>query len=189
MFAKKERQKRMQVHIMKLQRHAENQATCWRNWALVPAFLSVSFLFAAAIVSWFYVPNKEGVVWGVVSLSMLVIAALVLIFISKILWDNSNVWLGRAGTLEDLVLALKLIGKPIDCDKDYQEKDANVLDCQEKEANASFRRFKYGDTLSKDDAERLFLAVQSLERLRRTFEGELLKGPPLPNFPVSLKAV
>lgn len=83
-------------------------------------------------------------------LSQLVIPAAFLIFISRITWDYSNVWLGRAGTLEDLALALKLMG--ID--------------------PAALQK-----VLSSEDTEKLLQITEAFERLRRKFEGELLKGP------------
>ncbi len=75
--------------------------------------------------------------------------AALLLFFSRVVWNYSNVWLGRAGTLEDLALALQLLG----------------VDPQNPKR------------LSSDESEVLLRIAESFERLRRGFEGDLLKVP------------
>jgi hypothetical protein len=146
-------------NIETLQEHAEEQAKFWRRRAVVPAIVAGAPLFITAIMPWFIEPGEKSIAWMMAKLSTLLILAAFLILLSRILWNYSNVWLGRAGMLEDLGLALKLIGKP-----------------------------RTGDTpLTEKDAQSLVQVAQSLERLRRIFEGDLLKGPSLEVPKVSTK--
>ena len=137
-------------NIGALQKHSERMARCMRWTAIVlavPAFVCLLFVAVLPLCESF---RRLEVTWAIVILSQLVIPAAFLIFISRITWDYSNVWLGRAGTLEDLALALKLMG--ID--------------------PAALQK-----ALSSEDTQKLLHITEAFERLRRKFEGELLKGP------------
>src|SRR5262245_9006845 len=92
---------RRRWNIETLQQHAEDQAKCWRRRALVPAIVACAPLLIAAIMSWFIVPEDKSIPWMIGKLSVLLILAAVLILLARILWNYSNVWLGRAGMLED----------------------------------------------------------------------------------------
>jgi hypothetical protein len=139
-------------NIEVLREHAEEQAKCWRIRAVIPAAVASVPLLTAAIAPWCVVLEEKSLTLIIVKLSVLLVLAAFLMLFSRILWNYSNVWLGRAGTLEDLGLALKLIGKP-----PTEETPLYKL----------------------EDTQRLLLVVTSLERLRRVFEGDLLKGPAL----------
>jgi hypothetical protein len=132
-------------NIEKLQDHAEKEAKRWRRRSLVPATVASVPILIATIIAW----SCNISLAMLVKVSTLPISSAFLILLSRILWNYSNVWLGRAGMLEDLCLTLKLIGKP-----------------------------PTGETpLNDADAQRLTQVAQPLERLRRVFEGDLLKGP------------
>jgi hypothetical protein len=94
--------------------------------------------------------------WAVARLSALFLLAALVLFMSVTVWNYSNVLLGRAGTLEDLMLALRLIGKAPTVGTEYK---------------------LLSEPLSDDEAKRLQVIVKSMEGLRRTFEKDLLQPP------------
>lgn len=170
------------LHVMALHGHAEAEAARWRRRAALPAALSMVALALAALAPWLGArdrpPDTAGLAVEVLKVSVLLVVAVIALFAARMVWNTATVWLGRAGTLEDLALALKLIGKPMDYPGDLRVPGTNA-----------FQPFGSQDALSREDGERLLLVVQCLERLRRSFEGELLKGPPQPDVAVSLKPV
>jgi hypothetical protein len=152
------------ISIAALQQHAERQA---KRVRLCASILGILTILAAGFVAWFSLSSRAyehvRLEWAIARLSTLVLLVAALLLSSRIVWNFSNVWLGRAGTLEDLVLALRLIGKrPADSELPNRQAVARLL----------------SEPLSKEAAERLQTVVGSMERLRRSFEGELLKGPP-----------
>lgn len=137
--------------IPKLREHAENQARLLRYTAIGLGVLSLALLVAIVVFVLSYEPTSEVTLsWGITRLAAAVAVAALLLLASRIVWNYSNVWLGRAGTLEDLWLALIFL-----------------------EVNVS------NPTISGGKASELLQIAESLERLRRSFEGELLKGPSL----------
>jgi hypothetical protein len=126
---------------------------------------SCAFLFALSLST----STDADVKWAIARLGTLVLLVALLFFATRSIWNYANVWLGRAGTLEDLILALRLLGKS-------PPSTELPLDQVAKGVSSS---------LSKEDANNLYLVVQSLERLRRSFEGELLKGPSVEIVPKS----
>lgn len=146
-----------QWNIESLQKRSERMAGHMRCAAIVIALPAFICLLIVAVLPLFPSFRRLDITWAIVILSELVIPAAFLIFVSRITWDYSNVWLGRAGMLEDLGLALRLMG--ID--------------------PAAPRK------LAAEDTEKLLQITEATERLRRKFEGELLKGPSfqLPKVP------
>jgi hypothetical protein len=150
------------ISIADLQQHAECRANRYRTAALALALLTLAGMVGVAVSALLPLAySNVDVKWAIARLSALVLLTALLLLASRIAWNYSNVWLGRAGTLEDLILALRLIGKsPTDTEVPIG-KGAKLL----------------SEPLSKADADSLHVVVQSIERLRRSFEGELLKGP------------
>jgi hypothetical protein len=99
--------------------------------------------------------DTPSVAWAVARVSVGMLLAALVLFLSRVVWNYSNVWLGRAGTLEDLTLALKLLG------------------------------VTPPKKLGPGQSEQLRDIAESLERLRRGFEGDLLK---VPSFEVKIPA-
>jgi hypothetical protein len=92
--------------------------------------------------------NDVQLKWAIAQLTVILAVAAFFSFIAHTLWNYANVWLGREGTLEDLTLAIQMAGADPDC-----------------------------PTLFKAESQNLLHIVESLSRLRRSFEGDLLKGP------------
>jgi hypothetical protein len=136
-------------NIEALQEHSERMACGMRHIAIILAIPAFICLLIVALLPLFPSFRQQDVTWAIVILSELVIPAAFLIFISRLTWDYSNVWLGRAGTLEDLGLALKLMG--------FDPSEPRKL--------------------TNEDAQRLLQITEAIERLQRKFEGDLLKGP------------
>jgi hypothetical protein len=158
------------VTIAQLYQHAERRARFFRSLALGLVALTLAgaiyaFWFALAPSAYEHVDIK----WAIARLSALVLLVALLLFATRSTWNYSNVWLGRAGTLEDLILALRLLGKSPPSTELPLDQVAKGL----------------SSSLSKEDANNLHVVVQSLERFRRTFEGELLKGPSVEVVPKS----
>jgi hypothetical protein len=159
------------ISMAKLQQHAEDRAKGFRVAALLLAgltLLAVVFVAAFALSSRAY--SNVDVTWAIARLSALVLLVALLLLASRIAWNYSNVWLGRAGTLEDLILALRLIGK---CPADTE-----LTGCDGKVSTL------LSEPLSKDASDNLHVVVQSIERLRRSFEGKLLEGPKSPSIEI-----
>jgi hypothetical protein len=155
------------ISLAALQRHAECWANGLRMAALLLALLTVMWVLYLAMFVLFadaYVHADVG--WSIARLAVLILLATLLLFISRTVWNFSNVWLGRAGTLEDLILALRLIGKG-PADQEVPQGQLSTLLSQ---------------PLSDVQAKRLQMVVESLGRLRRDFEGDLLKGLPVDQF-------
>lgn len=156
------------ISVADLQQDAECRANRFRAAALVVALLTVLWVLLVAVFSLFPLAySGVDIKWAIARLSALVLLAALLLLASRIAWNYSNVWLGRAGTLEDLILALRLIGKSPSDTEITIDKVSQLL----------------SEPLSKEDADRLQVVVQSIERLRRSFEGELLKGPSVETLP------
>jgi hypothetical protein len=133
--------------ISDLHAHAGDEAKRLRTWALALTVLAaISFLAAGVVAFRMDDPGEKLLAWAIAKVSVLVVAAAALVFLSRTVWNFSNVWLGRAGTLEDLALALNLLGV--------------TRGGEQRVPSAALRD-----------------VTESLERLRRGFEGELLKGP------------
>jgi hypothetical protein len=133
-----------------LQRDSEKQARRHRYAAMCLA--SIAFVMFIVIL---YGPPPSNPAsndaqWIVaVKISAGVVVPALFLFFSRVVWDYSNVWLGRAGTLEDLTLALKLLGVTPEAPRQ----------------------------LNREDSENLVRITESLARLRRSFEGDLLTVP------------
>ena len=99
--------------IAKLCDQAETQSSKWRrkSYCFSIATAVYVFLVVAFVLSPYAHRNGEDVKWAIARLSVLILIAAVLLAVSRVSWNHANVWLGRAGTLEDLVLALRLIGQ------------------------------------------------------------------------------
>jgi hypothetical protein len=134
--------------IMALHADAECEARLWRRRASLPGTASVILVVLAVVAPWLRPSDRpmDAADLGleVLKVSVLLVAALVALFAARTVWNTSNVWLGRAGTLEDLALALKLIGKPMDYPRDDATPGSNAC-----------KPFLFEDALSRDDAERL----------------------------------
>jgi hypothetical protein len=151
------------VSLADLQKEAERVAKRYRDAAFALAVLTLVGVLGVAVFAllpWAY--SEVDVKWAIARLSALVLLAALLLLASRMAWNYSNVWLGRAGTLEDLILALRLIGKRPAPTEVTTEKVSELL---------------LSTLQTNGGAERLHVVVQSLERLRRSYEGELLKGP------------
>jgi hypothetical protein len=135
--------------------HSEGMARRLRLMAIGFALIAVVLLLVLGILAIFYehlfyerqAANTSSVAWAVARVSVGILVATLMLLFSRVVWNYSNVWLGRAGTLEDLILALKLLGVT--------------------------REEKFKPEQSKELRD----IVESLERLRRGFEGDLLKVP------------
>jgi hypothetical protein len=149
------------VSIAKLQRHAESWAFWLRIGALILSFVTLAVFLATFLVC-YRTDAPADTTWAIARLSGLALAGAFLLFLSRTVWNYSNVWLGRAGALEDLILALRLL----DLEPDHSEfQDPKT---------AQTRILMKGCEL---DAQRLKTVVEALALLRRQFEGELLVGP------------
>jgi hypothetical protein len=142
-------------HIGELKKNARKWVAVLRCVALVLALASLAALVQLCRV----VPDAPpagpapagdlALKWMVLRLSALALVATLLLFGARTAWSFSHVWLGREGTLEDLDLALRLVAA---------------------DAGAAGPRRASADLLR---------VATALQRLRREFEGELLKGPAL----------
>jgi hypothetical protein len=140
--------------ITRLQAHAEAQAHAWRLVSMAFTIAMVMYVVYMGYcvlkdLPWVPTPSTADSTPALVKLSVVVIFAALLILISRILWNYANVWLGRAGTLEDLCLALTFLS----------------IDPTAPRA------------LSASETQQLVMIAETFERLRRSFEGDLLKGP------------
>jgi hypothetical protein len=141
-------------NIDHLRQDAEWEAKYWRRCSFAVTIATLGYIILVCIlvltaIPWMTTPQQQDITPAIIKCSALLILAAFLILVSRIVWNYSNVWLGRAGTLEDLGLALRLLNIEL--------------------ANPP--------ALSDADAQRLLRIVESFERLRRSFEGDLLKGP------------
>src|SRR5258708_2174616 len=94
-----------------LRDHAETWARRLRYGALGLAGLTLIPDFIVWALALRYEPRTElALSWGIATLSAAAAVTALLLFASRTVWNFSNVWLGRAGTLEDLSLALGLMG-------------------------------------------------------------------------------
>src|SRR5262245_24294684 len=97
--------------IRDLKDHAEHNAERLRYAAITLASIALlGFLAIGAFAGYYEPQSREAITWAIVRLSAWLTKAALLLFFSRVIWNYSNVWLGRAGTLEDLALALKLLG-------------------------------------------------------------------------------
>jgi hypothetical protein len=146
--------------ISELRCHSEGMAVRWRIAAICFAVIAVVMFIVVGIWAIFFErPFDErataSVAWAVARVSVGILLAALVLFFSRVVWSYSNVWLGRAGTLEDLTLALKLLG------------------------------VTPSEKLGSGQSAQLRDIAESFERLRRGFEGDLLK---VPSFEVKIPA-
>jgi hypothetical protein len=153
------------LSIAELHRHAELWARWLRIGALILGLITLAaFLALALFVFYHETVAPESIPWAIARLSGLALVGAFLLFLTRTVWNYSNVWLGRAGTLEDLTLALRLL--------DLEPDDSEFADPKTAQRKMLVKGRKI-------DAHRLKTVVESLALLRRQFEGELLAGPPL----------
>jgi hypothetical protein len=140
-----------QWNIQKLRGHSECMARCVRWSAIGIGSFGFVVLMIMAALPLFVGFRRLEVPWALLITAGLFVPAVFLLIVSRMAWNYSNVWLGRAGTLEDLGLALKLMG--ID--------------------PAAPR------PLSSEESQQLLRIAEAIVTFQRKFEGELLKGPSL----------
>ena len=152
------------LSIAQLHRHAELWARWLRLGALILGTVTFSaFLGIALFVLRYESVAPESIPWAIARLSGLSLVGAFLLFLTRTVWNYSNVWLGRAGTLEDLTLAIRLL--------DVEPDDSEFADPKSAQRKMLVKRGKV-------NADRLKTVVESLALLRRGFEGRLLAGPP-----------
>jgi len=98
------------LSVAELQRDAEWWARILRYTAFGLALLTAGWVVFITLFALSPDAYSQDVKWAIARLSVLVLLATLLPLVTRIVWNFSNVWLGRAGTLEDLILALRLIG-------------------------------------------------------------------------------
>jgi hypothetical protein len=98
--------------IKNLCEDADESARRLRGRAFV--LLALALMFDLAGVGWAVIRGAPGgqveLTWVIAVLSALSVLTALLLFAARTAWNFSNVWLGRAGTLEDLRLILRLLG-------------------------------------------------------------------------------
>ena len=150
--------------IAELHGHAERWARRLRWGAVIlSGVTSAAFLAIALFVFCYPTVAPESLPWAIARLSGLALVGAFLLFLTRIVWNYSNVWLGRAGTLEDLTLALRLL--------DLEPDDSEFAEPEPAQSKMLVKGRKI-------DTQRLKTVVESLALLRREFEGKLLAGPP-----------
>jgi hypothetical protein len=141
--------------ISSLQMAAENQAKVML-WIAI-GLTNITFISFISIVGYAtrYEPASElSLKWSIAKLSAGVVVSALLLLVTRVVWNCSNIWVGRSATLEDLLIALHIIG----------------VDPE------SLNGLGEGDH---DKSIQLLRVVVALSRLRRSFEDELIKVPSL----------
>jgi hypothetical protein len=84
--------------ISRLRCHSEWMAWLLRLLAIGFALIAVVLLLGVEIFAILYeAANTSSVAWAVTRVSVGILVAALMLFFSRVVWNYSNVWLGRAG--------------------------------------------------------------------------------------------